>query len=82
MLNLLNDTEKTLAIDTTGVPIRVKAYRIPPERITKGFGMTVLLLMETEGEATYGASSRAWISEATVNGRPHVIIVVYKHAVA
>jgi hypothetical protein len=78
MLKLLDYAEKTLAIETTGVPVRVKAYRIPPERITRSFGMTVLVLLEKEGEITNGAAGRAWVGEVAVNDNPRVIIVVYK----
>jgi hypothetical protein len=80
MLKLLDYAEETLAIETTGVPVRIKAYRIPPERITRSFGMTVLVLMENEGEITNGAAGRAWVGEVAVNDNPRVIIVVYKQA--
>lgn len=79
MLKLLDYAEKTLAIATTGVPVRVKAYRIPPERITRSFAMAALVLMDDEGvKITNGAASRAWVGEVAVNDNPRVIIVVYR----
>lgn len=77
---LLKYVRSTLAVDTVEVPIRVSAYGIHPERITRSFGMMALLAMESKGEVTNGAASRAWVGEVAADGQPRVIIVVYKQA--
>jgi hypothetical protein len=81
---LVDWVTKTADLDTTAAtPVQVKDYSGGDpghDVLDRQFGMMVLIMMEKEGELTEGASSRAWVGECGVDGRPTVTIVVYKAA--
>lgn len=75
---LVDYVETICAIDVTGAVIRDLVYNVSPETITLSFGMTVLALLASKGEATNDPAYPAQVCEMGVNGEPHVVIVSYK----